>query len=61
MGVPYPQLPEAARQAAECIANRAERDEEYQRLERKYGPRNPTANGNKARGRHRLSTPALTR
>ncbi len=43
-GVPYPTLPEAAWAAADEIPTLADRQAEYERLELKYGPRNPDAN-----------------
>ncbi len=43
-GVPYPQLPEAAWVAADLLPA-TDRQAEYDRLERKYGPRNPATTG----------------
>jgi hypothetical protein len=44
VGVPYPQLPTAAWEAADQLPE-SERLAEYERLEIKYGPRNLTSNG----------------
>jgi len=56
-GVPYPQLPEAAWAAADELGL-AERQDEYDRLEQKYGRRHPAANGTgpKTTSRKRLTT-----
>jgi hypothetical protein len=43
-GVPYPQLPEAAWGVADLLPE-ADRLIEMERLEQKYGPRNPSTNG----------------
>jgi hypothetical protein len=60
-GVPWPQVPSAAWESADTLPA-AERADEYARLEAKYGPRNPSANGTgagkKSRTR-RLSTRPL--
>lgn len=51
VGVPYPQLPQAAWDTADVLPA-AERENEYARLERKYGPRTPTTTeAPKRRGR----------
>ncbi len=51
VGVPYPQLPQAAWDTADVLAA-AERQAEYDRLTAKYGPRTPvTDEAPKRRGR----------
>jgi hypothetical protein len=55
VGVPHPVLPGAAWEAADMVPA-SERQQEYDRLEAKYGPRNPKSNGAAKVGRRRLST-----
>jgi hypothetical protein len=50
VGVPYPKLPDAAWEAADCLSEN-EREAEYKRLEKKYGPRKPPSEA-RHRGRN---------
>jgi hypothetical protein len=59
VGIPHPTYPEAAWTAADSYLD-ADRQAEYDRLEAKYGPRNPSANGIGAKTRGRRETRALT-
>jgi hypothetical protein len=40
VGVPFPKLPDAAWDTADCLSE-GDREAEYKRLEKKYGPRKP--------------------
>lgn len=61
-GVPYPLLPAAAWDAADLLPA-SDRQQELDRLEKKYGPRHPASNGAAKTSRRRLTTrpmPALS-